>query len=317
VRDVKMAILAVSIGAGFVAYLQTPAKTGPKANLAAGKELDWRILMIRIRQVVRCSLAFLCLVSVALLVGVQPATGQEDATFIGTVVSSSRSTLTVQGSDGRIQFFTFAPEVRKPQTIAVGSEVRVTSSATDEPNVRSASEITVLPTSSVGPGAAQTPVIPPEVRHIERDIERSARRYQVGVRAGVALDPELILIGLNVQVGPIFSRDVYFRPNVEFGIGEVTALFAVNPEVIYRLPLSSRQGRWSTYVGIGPGFNFIHQNFERGTGSSRIDFGQFHSDVGLNILGGIRYRSGMFTEIKTSVYTQSSPTFRLSIGYNF
>jgi len=25
----------------------------------------------------------------------------------------------------------------------------------------------------------------------------------------------------------------------------------------------------------------------------------------------------MFTEIKTSVYTQSSPTFRLSIGYNF
>jgi mono/diheme cytochrome c family protein len=36
---VRLAILAVSIGAGFVAYAQTPAKTGPKANLAAGKEL--------------------------------------------------------------------------------------------------------------------------------------------------------------------------------------------------------------------------------------------------------------------------------------
>ena len=38
-RYVKLAILAVSIGVGFVAYAQTPAKTGPKANLAAGGEL--------------------------------------------------------------------------------------------------------------------------------------------------------------------------------------------------------------------------------------------------------------------------------------
>jgi len=35
----KLAILVVSICAGFVAYAQTPAKSGPKANLAAGKEL--------------------------------------------------------------------------------------------------------------------------------------------------------------------------------------------------------------------------------------------------------------------------------------
>src|SRR5450756_876729 len=38
-RYVKLAIPAVSIGAGFVAYAQTPAKTGPKASLVAGREL--------------------------------------------------------------------------------------------------------------------------------------------------------------------------------------------------------------------------------------------------------------------------------------
>lgn len=36
---VRLAILAVSIGVGFVASAQTPTKTGPRANIAAGKEL--------------------------------------------------------------------------------------------------------------------------------------------------------------------------------------------------------------------------------------------------------------------------------------
>ena len=38
-RYVKLAILAVSIGIGLVVFAQAPAKTGSKANLAAGKEL--------------------------------------------------------------------------------------------------------------------------------------------------------------------------------------------------------------------------------------------------------------------------------------
>jgi hypothetical protein len=105
----------------------------------------------------------------------------------------------------------------------------------------------------------------------------------LGARAGVALDPELILIGLNAQVGPFFSPNIYLRPNVEFAYGEVTALFAVNPEVIYRLPFNYRQGRRSTYVGIGPGFNFTHQKFQGTTGGSRIDFSDFSADSTLNI----------------------------------
>jgi hypothetical protein len=70
-------------------------------------------------------------------------------------------------------------------------------------------------------------------------------------------------------------------------------------------------------VGVGPGVNLLHQNFERTERDKRIDFGDFHSDVGLNILGGIRYRSGMFMELKTTVYSDPAPTFRMIVGYNF
>ena len=246
------------------------------------------------------------------------AIAQDDTTTTGTVASTSRNTLTIKSGNGPYQLFIIDNSTRKPAQLPLGSGVRVTSTSGDQPGVRVATQITVLETPAGNQNTADGAVIPPEVRRIEREIERQARRLQLGVRAGVALDPELLLVGVQTQVGPFFGQDVFFRPNVEFGFGEVTALFALNPEVIYRLPLSSRQARWSTYVGAGPGFNFLHQNFERLDGSGkRIDFGDFKSDVGLNILGGIRYRSGMFAELKTSVYSDPSPTLRLIIGYNF
>ncbi len=274
--------------------------------------------MIRKQQHLRGVLIGGLMVLSTLLVTSWPARAQDETVLTGTVVSSSRDTLTVRSGTGQFQLFVFERSARRPGRIPVGSQVRITSSPGEEPGVRVARDVTVLEVASPDQGAAMTPVVPPEVRRIERDIERQARRFQLGVRAGVALDPELVLIGVQAQVGPFFNRDVYFRPNVEFAYGEVTALFALNPEVIYRLPLSSPQGRWSAYVGVGPGFNFLHQNFNRDNGADkRIDFGDFHSDVGLNILGGIRYRSGMFMELKTTVYSDPSPTLRLIVGYNF
>jgi hypothetical protein len=199
--------------------------------------------------------------------------------------------------------------------------VRVVSTPGEEASVRVARQITpVTSAAKTGQrtGTQQEPVVPTEVRQLERDIERQMRRYQAGVRAGMALDPELVLLGVHSQIGPFFNPDVFFRPNVEFAFGEVTTLFAINLEGIYRLPISLRQGRWSAYVGIGPAFNFLHQNFEREAGEDRdIDFGEFDSDVALNILGGLRSRGGMFVELKTSVYARPAPTLRLILGYNF
>jgi hypothetical protein len=236
--------------------------------------------------------------------------------FTGTVVSSTRNTLVVRNSSGRYHLFVIERRTGTPPTPA-GTQVTVTSRAGEEPAVRIATGITVVSGSSSGT-PADSSAVPPEVRRLERDIERQARRYQLGVRAGVGLDPELLMVGIQAQVGPFFNSDIFLRPNVEFGFGEVTALFGLNLEAIYRLPITSRQGRWTSYVGAGPGFNFIHQNFDKTTNSGkRIDFGDFHSDTGLNILGGLRYRSGTFMELKTSVYTESAPTLRFTVGYNF
>lgn len=243
-----------------------------------------------------------------------------ESALTGAVVSSTRNTLVVRGEDGQFQLFLFDRDTVKPRTLTVGSTVRVVSSPGEEAGTRVASEITIVaaaPTAPQGVGTQTAQPVPREIRRLERDIERQVRRYQLGVRAGVALDPELVLLGVHAQVGPFFNPDVYLRPNAEFAFGEVSALFALNLEAIYRLPISSRQGRWSAYVGGGPGFSFVHQNFERTSEGKRIDFGDFHSDVGLNILGGLRYRSGLFTELKTSVYARPAPTLRLIVGYNF
>jgi hypothetical protein len=260
--------------------------------------------------------------------------GNGDETLNGTVVSTSRNTLVVRSDDGHHQLFVFDEYTRKPSAIRTGSQVRVVSSPGDEPNVRLAKDVAIVPppgTASAPGSAAGTtapsgeadraaqvsPVVPREVRGLERDIERQARRFQVGVRGGMALDPELVLIGIQSQIGPFFHEDLHFRPSVDFGFGEVTAMFSINLDATYRLPITSRAGRWSTYMGVGPSFNFVHQDFERQEGEDRIDFGDFQSDVGLNIFGGLRFRRGTFMEIRTTVYADTVPTLRLMLGYVF
>jgi hypothetical protein len=267
----------------------------------------------------------------AAFITISPSFGQEPAAnetaITGTVASSTRNTLVVRSAGGQHQLFVFDRDTTKPATLPAGAQVRVVSSPGEEVGVRLARHVAVLVSGSASredtaaagssAGAEATPVIPSEVRRVERDIERQAKRFQVGVRGGVGLDPELILLGVQGQIGPFFHPDVHLRPNVEFGYGEVTALFALNLEAIYRLPVNSRQGRWSAYAGAGPGMNFLHQNFERENDGDRIDFGDFKSDMGLNILGGVRFRSGTFVELKTTVYSQPSPTLRVIFGYNF
>jgi len=117
---------------------------------------------------------------------------------------------------------------------------------------------------------------------VEREIERQARRWQLGARIGAGLDPELFMLGVHAGIGPIFSRDFSFRPNAEFVFGELTDMVALNLEGAYRLPISFRHGRWSAYVGAGPGLNLIHQ----GIGRRDIDFGNFDYDTSLTVFSG-------------------------------
>jgi len=158
--------------------------------------------------------------------------------------------------------------------------------------------------------------VPTAVRQSADDVEQAFRRFRVGIRGGVTLDPELISIGAHATLGPIFSRRLLFRPNVEFAYGEVTTLFAVNLEGIYRLTRTMPRGQWSPYVGGGPMLGFSHLGFSTPEGSSRtFDFGDYNFNGGLNLLAGVERPSGAFIELKTSIYTD--PHMRLLFGFTF
>ena len=180
---------------------------------------------------------------------------------------------------------------------------------------RVSSEVTRVPVTVTATNTTSTPQAPQS--GLQDQIEEEARRLQLGVRGGVALDPELILVGAQIQLGPIFNSNVFFRPSVEFAYGEFTAMVGFNGEFLYRLSRSSPQDRWSTYFGGGLGINLLQESFEQETGERKIDFDDFHSDSALNILGGVQNRNGIFMELRTSVYSAPSPTLRLSVGYTF
>jgi opacity protein-like surface antigen len=270
------------------------------------------------------SFLFLCasLILVVLFapaLAAQVAEGQSsENTVEGTVVSTSAETLVVRTDDNDFRLFILDRTTTRPNAIIQGTRVRVRSTVGDR-GARLATEVNALgsrPNTATGTETQAKPV-PPAVKNVEQEIKREARRWHLGVRAGAALDPELFMFGVHSQIGPVFNRNVFLRPNAEFAFGEVTDLIALNLEAIYRFPISTRGKDFSAYLGAGPGFTFIHQNFERTQGQGRdIDFGDFNYQTGFNILTGVQRRHTFF-EIKTSLYSRPAPTVRLILGYNF
>jgi hypothetical protein len=246
----------------------------------------------------------------------------EESTTSGIIASSTAYTMVVKADSDRYILFVFDRDTERPRVLPVGTPVTVTSTPGDEPGVRIARIVTTPEkTEPISAGRGTTTpageqAIPPELRRLERQINRQVRKYNVGVRAGAALDPEVVLAGVHAKVGPIFNPNVSFRPNVEILFGEVTTQIGLNLEVVYRLPLSVPSGRWSAYIGAGPGFALSHRNFTAAqSGNRHIDFGEFDWYTGLNVLTGIEYRNGMFIEFKTAAY--ATPHLRIMIGFNF
>jgi hypothetical protein len=242
---------------------------------------------------------------------------QNESTIEGTVASSARQTFVVRTPENQFYLFTFNRYTNKPQSLAIGTRVRVESRPGADTGSRLATRVAVLEAASQDqPHAAGTDAapVPESVRNVENDIRREARRWRLGVRAGAAFDPELFMFGVHSQMGPIFTPRVFFRPSAEFAFGEVTDLIALNLEGVYRFPRSAERSNWSPYVGAGPALTFIHQNFEAGR---NIDFGNFDFDVGFNILLGMQSRRGTFFEAKTSLWSRPAPVLRLIVGYNF
>ena len=242
---------------------------------------------------------------------------QNESTIEGNVASSARRTFVVRTPDNQFYLFTFNRYTNKPQSLAVGTRVRVESRPGADTGSRLATRVAVLeaaPNDQQHTSGTDAAPIPESVRNVESEIRREARRWRLGVRAGAAFDPELFMFGVHSQMGPIFSPRVFFRPSAEFAFGEVTDLIALNLEGVYRFPRSAERSNWSPYVGAGPALTFIHQNFQAGR---NIDFGNFDFDAGFNILLGMQSRRGTFFEAKTSLWSRPAPVLRLIIGYNF
>jgi len=262
-------------------------------------------------------LAFFFLSSVAVSQeNTTSAQAQNESTIEGTVASVTRQTFVVRTAENQFYLFTFNRYTAKPQSISVGTRVRVESRPGAETGTRLAIRVTTLEAGSTQQDAAGTGAapVPESVRNVESDIKREARRWRLGVRAGAAFDPELFMFGVHSQMGPVFSPHIFFRPSAEFAFGEVTDLIALNLEVVYRFPSSTERRNWSPYVGAGPAFTFLHQNFQMGR---NIDFGNFDFDTGFNILAGMQSRRGTFFEAKTSLWARPAPVLRLIVGYNF
>jgi hypothetical protein len=246
----------------------------------------------------------------------------------GAVVSATRNTLVIRETDGAFKLFVLDEDTTRPASIPQRASVTVQArpGEADSAPVASVVKVTAMPAPAAAPtpdqGArpAQVPddPVPTSIRRTERDIERQARRYRLGVRAGGGLDPELITIGFHGQVGPFFNSNFFARPNLEFAFGEVTDLIGLNFEGIYRVPVTNRLSRWSFFMGAGPSVNFTKRGFtneDMDDPEDVVDFDEFHMDLGLNVLAGVQSRDGIIVELKATAY--GVPHMRFIIGYNF
>jgi len=264
----------------------------------------------------RCRIGVLSTLFISTVFLSVPMRAQEQlVTITGTLHSVTRNTMIVKAEDGLFRLYTFDRYTTKPETIPIGSQVRVLSYASGDAGFRIAYVVTVLRVGPAPTGATppEPDVVPLEIRDLENSIQRASHKFHLGLSGGIALDPELVLIGMHAQFGPFFSRNLFFRPNVEFDFGEVTKMFGINAEMVYRIPVTSRFESWSIYFGGGPAFNFAQQSF----GHNEINFSDFRYDAALNILVGMQRRSGLFAEVKTSVFASPAPSLRLLVGYTF
>ena len=247
---------------------------------------------------------------------------QDITTTTGVVTSSSPNTLVIKTASGQYILFVYGDQSPRPAHIPDGSAVTVLSTL-GEAGTHVAQKVTLdsaAPPSkkSKAPPPADTGAapMPDSVSKVESGINKQIRRFGLGLDGGVGLDPEVILVGINARLGPLFSKDVTFRPSADFGFGEVTKMFQINLDVAYRLPITARNSPWTAYAGAGPNFSFVSQNFTAAAeGDQGVDFSDLDFKAGLNINVGMEHRDGLYFEMKAGVWT--IPTLRLMVGYHF
>jgi hypothetical protein len=189
------------------------------------------------------------------------------------------------------------------------------------PGISSAQQLPVVVSTPLfaeaAPAFQQQTNVPPEVKQAESAVERTVKRFRIGVLGGVALDPELIEFGAHAAFGPFFNQNIEFRPGFDFGVGEVTTQFGINLDVLYIMPGVTTSTRWAPYFGIGGNFGLSHEGFEGEDEESgnRFDFADTDVEGGMNFIVGMRSQRGVFFEMRATAYGVSA--IRLLGGFNF
>jgi hypothetical protein len=124
-----------------------------------------------------------------------------------------------------------------------------------------------------------------------------------GIRGGISVDPDQFYFGGHLETSPLVDR-VYFRPNVEVGIGDDLTLIAANMEFVYKF---STRRPWNIYAGAGPALNIYM--FDR-PGDDDAE-----TEAGFNVLAGVESARGLFFEFKVGAI--DSPDFKFGVGYTW
>ena len=125
-----------------------------------------------------------------------------------------------------------------------------------------------------------------------------AGAQNLAVTGGANINPDQFYVGAKYD-WPLLER-VWFEPSVDVGFGSDARLIAANLEATYRRPLS-RRGPWTVVAGGGPAVNHYRLS------------GFTETDLGVNLLAGLRHARGIFTEFRVGL--GDSPEFRFGVGY--
>jgi len=124
-----------------------------------------------------------------------------------------------------------------------------------------------------------------------------------GIRGGISIDPDQFYFGGHLETSPLVDR-LYFRPNLEVGIGDELTLIGANMEFVYKF---TRNRGLNLYAGAGPALNIIMPD---GEGDNETE-----TEAGFNILVGAETPKGLFFEFK--IGTIDSPDFKFGVGYTW
>ena len=121
-----------------------------------------------------------------------------------------------------------------------------------------------------------------------------------GIRGGISVDPDQFYFGGHLETSPLIDR-LYFRPNVEVGVGDDLVLIAANMEFVYKFTANRP---WNIYAGAGPALNIY-----------MVDDADSETDAGFNIMVGVEQSRGLFFEFKIGAI--DSPDFKFGVGYTW